>query len=62
MKKLLLIIIMCLSLIGCKQKEEKFYLDEEYYQSSELINTDSTKINELVKNKKAIALSYNATR
>lgn len=56
MKKPLLIIIMCLSLIGCKQKEEKFYLDDEYYQSNELINTDSTKINELVKNKKSFGV------
>ena len=43
MKKILLILIMCLSLVGCKQKEEKFYFDDEYYKSNELINADSNK-------------------
>ncbi len=56
MKKILLILIMCLSLVGCKQKEEKFYFDDEYYKSNELINADSNKINELVKNEKSFGV------
>ena len=45
MKKILLVLLACLCLTGCKQ--DKFYLEDKYYQSNELIEPTVEEVNKL---------------
>ena len=56
MKKILLILLTCLLVVGCTKKDEKFYFNDEYYQSTELINTNSSEINKLIDEKKSFGV------
>ncbi len=57
MKKILLIILSIFMLTGCKQ--EKFYLEDKYYENNEIIDATHEQINELFDNKESfVALVY----
>lgn len=56
MKKVLLIICSILLLTGCNKSEELFYLDDEYYDSYNLIELDNVSLEELQNNESSFAL------
>ena len=53
MKKILLVLLTCLCLTGCKQ--DKFYLEDKYYQSNELIEPTVEEVNKLFEDKESFA-------
>ena len=53
MKKILLVLLSILLLTGCKQ--EKFYLEDKYYENSNLIEPTTEEVNELFNNKESFA-------
>ncbi len=53
MKKILLVLLTCLCLTGCKQ--DKFYLEDKYYQSNELIEPTVAEVNKLFEDKESFA-------
>jgi PBP1b-binding outer membrane lipoprotein LpoB len=53
MKKVLLIIFTMLLLTGCKQ--EKFYLEDKYYENNNLIEPTVEEVNKLFENKESFA-------
>ena len=53
MKKILLVILILVSLTACKQ--EKFYLEDKYYESNNLIEPNVEEVNNLFKNKESFA-------
>ena len=53
MKKLLLVLLTCLCLTGCKQ--DKLYLEDKYYQSNELIEPTVEEVNKLFEDKESFA-------
>ena len=53
MKKVLLIIFTMLLLTGCKQ--EKFYLEDKYYENNNLIEPTAEEVNKLFENKESFA-------
>ena len=53
MKKILLVLLSILLLTGCKQ--EKFYLEDKYYENSNLIEPTIEEVNELFNNKESFA-------
>lgn len=56
MKKIILIIT-CLIITGCAN--QKFYLDDEYYESSNLIEITNNELKELEKDKKSFIVFVN---
>ena len=57
MKKILIILLSILLLTGCKQ--DKFYLENQYYENNEIIDATHDQINELFDNKESfVALVY----
>ena len=46
MKKVILIIITCLLILGC-DKVKTFYLDDEYYENDSLTEIDNDKLKDL---------------
>lgn len=61
MKKVLTVLLVVIfTLCGCSKNDGKFYLDKEYYGSSEFIEVDSRQINELQEKKASyIVFTYN---
>ncbi len=60
MKKVILIIIFILSMTGCSKESNKFYLNEEYYNDSRLVDIDNLElISMLDTNKSFILFTYN---
>ena len=53
MKKILLVLLGCLLLTGCKQ--DKFYLEDKYYESNNLIEPTVEEVNKLFENKESFA-------
>lgn len=53
MKKILSVLLSILLLTGCKQ--EKFYLEDKYYENSNLIEPTTEEVNELFNNKESFA-------
>lgn len=53
MKKILLVLLSILLLTGCKQ--EKFYLEDKYYENSNLIEPTTEEVNSLFENKESFA-------
>lgn len=53
MKKILLVLLILLTLTGCKQ--EKFYLEDKYYEGNNLIEPTVEDVNELFENKESFA-------
>ncbi len=51
MKKLLFIVTIMLLLVGCEKKQEKFYLDEEYYEGNEIKEITKKEFQKLEKDK-----------
>ena len=51
MKKILVIILFCLLLVGCNKKIEKFSLEEEYYNNGSVVEIEVDKFEELMDNK-----------
>ena len=56
MKKIVIITIMCLFILGCESSKNRFYLDNEYYGQSGIKEITSKEINELSKNKSSFAV------
>lgn len=61
MKKIFAVLLVAIfTLCGCSKNDERFYLDKEYYGSSEFIEVDADKINDLQKNKASyVIFTYN---
>lgn len=55
MKKILCTIVISLLLIGC-QKQDAFYLSDEYYHKNSLIEIDSAEFKTLEKDKKSFVI------
>ncbi len=58
MKKIVLILFMILTVMGCSNKDNKFYLDNEYYDNGKFISINADYINDL-KDKTYIVFIYN---
>lgn len=57
MKKLVLLLIMaCLLITGCKKEESKFSFDEKYYHKSEFIELEKENLNKLIKDKESFGI------
>lgn len=57
MKKILLILLSILLLTGCKQN--KFYLEDKYYENNEIIDAEHETIDKLFNNKESfVAIVY----
>jgi hypothetical protein len=57
MKKILLLILSIFMLTACKQ--DKFYLEDKYYENNEIIDTTHVQIDELFTNKESfVAIVY----
>ena len=57
MKKIvLLLIISCLLITGCKKEEKNFSFDEKYYEKSEFIELEKDTLNELIENKESFGI------
>ena len=59
MKKILLIILSLLVLVGCNKDNKPFSLDSEYYNDGKIIDIDSNGIKKLEKEKKSFAVFVN---
>lgn len=60
MKKVILIIIFILSMTGCGKESNKFYLNEEYYNDSRLVDIDNLELISMFDtNKSFILFTYN---
>ncbi|MDD2208763.1 MAG: hypothetical protein PHG03_00500 [Bacilli bacterium] len=55
MKKVILIIITCLLILGC-DKVKTFYLDDEYYENDSLTEIDNDKLKDLEKNESSFII------
>lgn len=58
MKKIVLILLAIFTLMGCSNKENKFYLDDEYYGKGKLVSIKAEDINSL-EDKTYIVFIYN---
>ncbi len=51
MKKVLLVVVLLLLLVGCDKTQEKFYLDDEYYEGNEIKEITKKEFQKLEKDK-----------
>lgn len=56
MRKLLLIVLFSFLLVGCGNVQEKFLLENKYYNNNSITELDIDTFNELVENKESFAI------
>lgn len=60
MKKIILLVLVILSMTGCIKENNKFYLNDEYYNDGKLVDIDSKELTNLLKsNDSFILFTYN---
>ncbi len=60
MKKIILLVLVILSMTGCIKENNKFYLNDEYYNAGKLVDIDSKELTNMLKsNDSFILFTYN---
>lgn len=60
MKKIILLVLVILSMTGCIKENNKFYLNDEYYNDGKLVDIDNKELTNMLKsNDSFILFTYN---